>query len=101
MTDYDALAKRAVAAGIAGMMEGRYSVKGMDQHLLAPEFVRDGRVVLAAMEKCQGIFIEQIAELRWACRADKRYGSRTREWVDADSMAIAILTACLDALEAE
>jgi len=65
----------------------------------AESFVNDGRVVLALMEKCQAIFIERLNDTKWACRADKAYGERTREWFDRGSLAPAIIEACCDALE--
>lgn len=74
-------------------------------------FITDWRVVGALMEKVQAVFIEALSGTEdrvdvWAVRADKAYGQRTRswaaplaaEWVENESMPLAIAEACLKAL---
>ncbi len=65
--------------------------------MLAEQFVRDARVMLALMEKCSMIFIENTPGI-WACRADKCYGNRTREWYHDESQPRVITEACVEAL---
>jgi len=86
MTDYDELAQRVVALGV-----GQYDQWNKIFPYLAPEstswddardFCNDGRVVLAMMEKA----------FPNGCIVARRGGI---------SLAVAILTACCDALEGE
>ena len=65
----------------------------------AYHFVRDWRVAGALMEKCQAVFVEKLTEDVWACRADKAYGERTRNWHEDGSLPRAIIEACVRALE--
>lgn len=62
------------------------------------EYVRDPRPALALMEKCSMTFVERLSPGKWACRADKEYGDRSREWCEHESLCRAINEACCEAL---
>ena len=105
------LADRVVALGVGGIMDNRtgdgkeyYEMRKFEHGvwtfaymLEASEFVRDGRVAVALMDKCHAIFIEKLSDEKWSCRADKACGERTRAWHDHESLPRAITEACVKA----
>ena len=96
------LADKIVALGVGhrSSADDRWYGTGVeipDHH--ASGFVRDWRVAGALMEKCQAVFVEKLTEDVWACRADKAYGERTRNWHEDGSLPRAIIEACVRALE--
>ena len=112
MTDEQALADRIVALGV-----GRYTGtdgpqgKGLDIpgalfERFPEEFIRDGRVVLALMEKCVNMDTQPNVEA-WIDPSDKQrykcvthdYGPHPFSETQNESLAIAITTACVEALE--
>ena len=109
MTDHDALAKRAVAAGILiedHLRPGMYCIPTTDGSFPGVRYeaevaVKDGRVVLAAMEMCNRLDVRRVDDKHgvWYAHAYVSPGGYGDCWNDSEP--IAILTACLDALEAE
>lgn len=106
MTDYNKLARRIVAQEI-GNYTGTDGLIHFDGAVFAAEkFCQDGRVVLALMEKMIG--------LEWQGEIDSGYG---RGWeaynvftgkqpykyhrAFNESLALAIVEACLEALESD
>lgn len=81
MSDNNKLARRIVAQGIGSRLLDKFFIDAFSR--TAEEFCKDGRVVLALMEKC----LDEI-------------GVAYPAGVDIDKpLAIAIVEACLEALE--
>ena len=98
------LADKVEALGVVnhwpavGMHKEFWAMVGENWSWSTPEeMLCDPRVVMALMEKCSMIFIENTPGI-WACRADKCYGNRTREWSHDESQPRAIIEACVEAL---
>lgn len=101
MTDMDNRAQRIVAriGGARASLNGDLwfwspGIVGYDERLTAEQFCRDGRVVLALMEKVESMAIAKSGN-SWFC-------SPILDFTDSkgnESLAIAIEDACLDALE--
>ena len=114
MTDYTALADRCAEAGIGTKHpdKDRYNSSTAwttpDQRrrmckTFADQFCHDGRVVLAAMEKCSSVEV-YWDDVGWVCSVAIGFGEHRKTGSSPDGYAelskpIAILTACLDALE--
>ena len=123
MTDYDKLAQRAVAQGLGSQWPQKtkaktiwYSPQGNNSvskdadtppiwfqrsSMLAYEFCKDGRVVLAAMDACldKGLSVDVTANCVYVCSngtAAAEHVAKVEDYIDRHS---AILNACLTALE--
>ena len=94
MTDYDELAQLVVALGYGiktKMTAGHHSWWVYSYNQTAEQFCNDGRTVLAMMEKLTGL---ELIEVMKAAILESFQGT------DSDfPLAVAILTACCDALE--
>lgn len=110
MTNYTELANRIVGHGVGwktlepnSVTKGRLyrftdEWTGKNAWLTTSEFVRDGRVVLAMMEKCRGLTIESIPDHPiWWVAARPKAAKELR--ANNEYLAIAILIACCDALD--
>ena len=114
MTDYEALAQRAVRAGILDCdTSGPYEdywipMQDTGEGWAAEEACKDGRVILAAMEKVlthgnRRITLVENVVKNYGCRVSAYFCSNDLPTYghENDELAVAILTACLDALEGE
>lgn len=114
MTDYKALADAAVRQGVGKSMtmskaqpffdtnEMYYSdVPGClsGEFYLAEDFIKDGRTVLALMEKVDAIECAKMLDNKWAIltAAPDEPFDLSRETL-GESLPVAIVTACLKAL---
>ena len=100
MTDYTALADRCTEAGIGekSYSMNLYRVPKSNSWQQSEHFCHDWRVVGAAMEKCNEI---NVVILGGGTKASAMVvvGGLADTETCHESTAIAILTACLDALE--
>ena len=105
--NYDELAQRVVALGYGiktKMTAGHHSWWVYSYNQTAEQFCNDGGTVLAMMEKCSHISA-YWDDTGWSCDVVGSFARRGigehDGMVDRSCLAIAILTACCDALEEE
>lgn len=106
--NYDELAQRIVALGYGiktKMTAGHHSWWVYSYNQTAEQFCNDGRTVLAMMEKVHGIDTIRLLENDWGVSAfpisEPHEAARLPGDGEHKSLAVAILTACCDALEGE
>ena len=111
MTNYDELAQRvnAMGFGLADVSDDTTEVCGGPLYCIpdsvawcdAEAFIKDGRTVLALMERCRSIhaFWDDTG---WSCNASTSFRNGVYDgMVQRSPASVAIVTACLDALEGE
>jgi len=101
----EALAKRVVALGVGysrPFSDGTYfCIDSPNNSLPADEFINDGRVVLAMMEKCHSVtvrYMEAHNQLEWWATARTVAAGPHGKGIRI-TLAPAIIEACVKALE--
>ncbi len=87
----------ALGVGFVDSSRGYQIVSALDMSGVVEQFVRDPRVAMALILKCQKIYIEYIDEPELAVYA-RAENNRTWDWKHGESLERTIVEACVEAL---